>query len=164
MERELPAPADFGTDVIGVTEGQPMSLRLRLESVVEGILVTGDIRAEAVGACVRCLDPVTTDVEARMQELFAYADRAEHHRAVGASDDESDEHIIVDGLINLEPVLRDVVVPTLPFTPVCRADCLGLCVDCGARMEDDPGHVHEVVDPRWAALTALATETETTDN
>lgn len=164
VERELPAPADFGTDVIAVPEGDLLTLHARLESVVEGVLVTGTVSATAVGACVRCLDPVSTSVEAPFQELFAYADRAAHHREVGAVEDETEEHVIVDGVIDLEPLLRDAVVPTLPFQPVCREDCLGLCAQCGVRMEDDPGHEHEMIDPRWAALAELASEPDSTDN
>ena len=164
MEREIPALADFGTDIISVPEGRPLALSARLESVVEGVLVTGSVRATAVGACVRCLDPVSTDVEATFQELFAYADRAAHHREVGASDEETEDHVMVDGVIHLEPLLRDAVVPALPFKPVCREDCPGLCAQCGARLEDDPGHEHDVTDPRWSALAELASEPDSTDN
>jgi len=53
-------------------------------------------------------------------------------------------------------VLRDAVVPALPFQPVCRDDCPGLCSECGARLADDPDHHHDVIDPRWSALSALS--------
>jgi hypothetical protein len=57
---------------------------------------------------------------------------------------------------DLEPLLRDSVVLALPFQPLCQDDCPGLCVECGARLADDPGHQHEeAVDPRWAALQEL---------
>lgn len=156
LHRTVEAPADLGTDVISVSQGQPMELELRLESVVEGVLVTGSVRSTAVGACVRCLDPVSLPVDVSFQELFAYADRAAHHREVGADDDETEEYQIVDGLVDLERVLRDSVVPALPFQPVCREDCGGLCPECGVRLDDHPDHQHEVIDPRWAALQALA--------
>ena len=160
LQRTIEAPADFGTDVIAVPQGSPVELDLRLESVVEGVLVTGSARATATGACVRCLDPVDLRVGATFQELFAYADRAAHHREVGADDDETEEHTLEGDLFDLETVLRDAVVPSLPFQPVCRADCPGLCSECGAHLADDPGHHHEVIDPRWSALQALATDTE----
>src|SRR5579875_3316970 len=57
-ELQVAAPEHFGTDVISVPEGQQMTLRLRLESVMEGVLVTGTVEATATGACVRCLEPV----------------------------------------------------------------------------------------------------------
>ncbi|MDR6864282.1 YceD family protein [Phycicoccus sp. 3266] len=160
VQRTAEAPADLGTDVIGVPQGDPVELDLRLESVVEGVLVTGSATATATGACVRCLDPVAVPVDVRFQELFAYADRAAHHREVGAGDDETEEYTLEGDLFDLEPVLRDAVVPSLPFQPVCREDCPGLCSECGARLADDPDHHHEVIDPRWSALQALSADTE----
>lgn len=150
------APADFGTDVLAVPQDQTMDLRVRMESVHEGVLVTGTVSATAVGACVRCLDEIDQRVDASFQELFVWPDRAKHHREVDAESDEDEEYLIEDELIDLEPVLRDAVLPSLPFQPVCRDDCPGLCSQCGARLEDDPEHHHEQIDPRWAALEALA--------
>jgi len=136
--RTVPAPEDLGTDVIAIAPGRPLELTVRMESVMEGVLVTGSARGAATGACVRCLDPVTEEVEAGFQELFAYADRAAHHHEVVA-DDEDDEVRVLDGdLIDLEPVIRDAVVPALPFQPVCREDCPGLCPECGAHLAEDP--------------------------
>jgi len=61
----------------------------------------------------------------------------------------------------LEQVIVDSVVLNLPFTPICSADCLGLCPECGAKMNEDPDHQHEApVDSRWSALEKLAQERE----
>src|SRR6478735_6902229 len=159
LSRTVEAPADLGSDVIAVQPGQPVELELRMESVMEGVLVTGSARATATGACVRCLDPVSEELDVTFQELFAYADRAQHHHEVASADDDDDELVLVGDLLDLEPVLRDAVVPALPFQPVCREDCPGLCSECGAKLADDPDHHHEVLDPRWAALSALSPET-----
>src|SRR5688572_9971805 len=75
VQRTVEAPVNLGTDIIAVPEGQLIELDLHLESVVEGVLVTGSARATANGACVRCLDPVDHKVDVAFQELFAYADR-----------------------------------------------------------------------------------------
>lgn len=155
VDRRVQAPEDLGTDVVSVPAGSPMDLAVRLESVTEGVLVSGSVSATASGACVRCLDPVSLPVAATFQELFAYAERAAHHREVDVDADEADEYVLVDELIDLEPVLRDTVVPALPFQPVCRADCPGLCPDCGAALAGDPDHRHEQIDPRWAVLRSL---------
>jgi uncharacterized protein len=55
-------------------------------------------------------------------------------------------------------VLYDTLVPALPFQPLCRNDCPGLCSECGARLADDRSHTHETADPRWAELAALQGE------
>ena len=146
-----PAPADLGTEVIGVPEGSDLDLDLRVEAVMEGVLVTGTVRARAAGECVRCLDAVEQDVVAELQELYVYPGRAPE-----GDDEDDDLRELQDELIDLEPAVRDALVPALPFQPVCSADCPGLCSECGARLADDPGHAHDRSDPRWAALAGLA--------
>ncbi len=155
ITRTVEAPDTIGTDIIAIPAGSPLELDVRLESVVEGVLVSGSVRATATGACVRCLEPATYPVDAAFQELFAYPDRAAHHHEVGVSEDDDEVHQLEGDLIDLETVLRDAVVPALPFQPVCREDCPGLCSECGAQLADDPEHHHDDVDPRWAALSGL---------
>lgn len=165
--RRVELAEGLGTEVIAVPAGSPVELAVRLESVSEGVLVSGTVNATAFGACVRCLEPVTSPVTATFQELFAYTDRAAHHREVAgedagsASGDAGEEYELVGDLVDLEPVLRDAVVPTLPFTPLCRADCPGLCPQCGTPLAEDPDHTHDELDPRWAALRSLQTDTPT---
>ena len=155
VSRQVPAPAGMGTDVIGFTEAAPLWLDLRLESVMEGVLVTGTVRGSATGECIRCLTDLEQDVEVEMTELFAYPGKQPPEDA-----DEDDVREIEGDLIDFEPALRDAVVPALPFQPVCRDDCPGLCSECGARLADDPDHHHDVVDPRWAALQGLSRAAE----
>ncbi|MFF8833654.1 YceD family protein [Streptomyces sp. NPDC015131] len=160
ISRTVEAPADLGIDgVIGVPQGSPVELDLRLESVMEGVLVTGTARASAEGECVRCLEPLRQDVAADFQEMFSYPDIDDRGRHAASGDDaEEDEDIIPleDGMFDLEPVLRDAAVLALPMQPVCREDCAGLCAECGANLNDDPDHHHDAVDMRWAALQGLA--------
>ncbi len=141
---DIIVPETFGNAVIAVREGSELSVDVRLESLHDGILVSADVDGEAVGECVRCLIEVTQPVEVDIQELFAY------------SHDEAFDYEVHEESIDLEPVVRDAVVLSLPFQPVCQEDCLGLCPQCGVRLLDDPGHEHEApVDPRWAALAGL---------
>ncbi|MBA9007125.1 MULTISPECIES: YceD family protein [Thermomonospora] len=155
LTRTVPAPADLGVEMVGVPEGADIELDLRLESVMEGVLVTGTARMPLTGECARCLDPLEEDFEADFQELFVYPDT----RSGGEA--EEDERRIEGDLIDLEPVLRDTVVLALPLSPLCRDDCPGLCPDCGVRLADaEPGHHHDTVDPRWAALRDLTDQRE----
>jgi uncharacterized protein len=155
VSRTVPAPADLGIEVLRVPEGSPVELDLRLEAVMEGVLVTGTAHASLAGECVRCLEPITDEVDVRFQELYVYEDHA-------LPEEEDDEvSTLQDDLVDLEPLLRDAVVLALPFQPLCRDDCPGLCPDCGVRLAGDPDHAHEAaIYPRWAALADLNTQTE----
>lgn len=158
VSRKVPAPADLGIDVLSVAEGAPVELDLRLEAVMEGVLVTGTANAVVEGECARCLAPIRDDVEVTLQELFVYDDAG----GEDAPDGEDDEVSKLRGdLLDLEQPLRDAVVLALPFQPLCREDCPGLCPECGARLADEPDHTHDAaVDPRWAKLTELGMNTE----
>lgn len=149
LHRRAPTVATLGVPgVIAVPEGAEVELDLLLESVVEGVLVTGTASAPATGACSRCLDPVTETVEVELTELFAYPDSTTE-----ATTEEDEVSRLVDDRIDLAPIVRDAIVLALPQVPLCSEDCRGLCPDCGGKWGDlEPGHGHETIDPRWAAL------------
>ena len=148
LDRTVPAPEEWKVELIGVPAGADVRLRLRLESVMEGVLVSGEIEAPLVGSCARCLEPIEDTLTLDVQELYAYEGSTTEETS------EEDEVRLVEGdFLDLEPLVRDTVVLSLPLSPVCDEDCSGLCVDCGQRLDDLPAdHAHEITDPRWAGL------------
>ena len=150
--RVVPAPEHLGTELLGVPAGAEVELDLRLESVVEGVLVSGRATAVLRGECGRCLDPVTDTLTVPLQELYAYE---------GSELGDDDAASMIGDLLDLEPALRDAVVLALPLTPLCDPDCAGLCAGCGERLDELPDdHGHTAPDPRWGALAALRTPTQ----
>lgn len=150
------APADLGVEMIGVPEGSDLNLELRLESVSEGVLVSGSVSGTVVGECGRCLREITDSIDVPIQELYAYPDSA-----TDETTDEDEVGRMRGDLIDLEPAVRDAVVLTLPTNPLCRPDCPGLCPDCGVHVDELPAdHSHELADPRWAALRNLSKSEE----
>lgn len=142
----VPAPAELGYDVIAVPQDSDVDLALRMEAVVEGVLVTGTALAEVRGQCSRCLEPIEGDQPFELQELYFYP----------GNEVEEDESLVVDETVDLEEALRDAVVLELPFSPLCDPDCPGLCPDCGFNLNEDPVHGHtDTVDPRWGKLAQL---------
>ena len=155
----LPAPAGWGVEMIGVPEGAPVQLHLRLESVMEGVLVSGEVDVPVAGQCARCLEPVTDTLELDVQELYAYAGSTTEETS-----DEDEVRLVEGERIDLEPMVRDTVVLALPLSPTCTEDCAGLCAGCGQRLDDLPAdHSHELVDPRWAGLAGRFTTGAVTD-
>jgi uncharacterized protein len=156
VERSAPAPAGLGVAMARVPEGSPIELDLRLESVLEGVLVSGTADLQISAECSRCLEPFDWHEEVDLTELFRYP-ATDARGVIVEEEDESEDPLPVldDDLIDLQPVLRDAVVLDLPLAPLCSEECLGLCPQCGVRLADDPQHAHETTDPRWAALAAL---------
>ena len=55
-----------------IAAGSELVLDLRLESVMEGVLVSGTVDATMSGECGRCLDPVSAPLQVDIQELYSY--------------------------------------------------------------------------------------------
>jgi uncharacterized protein len=142
--------------MVGVPEGTDLSLDLSLQSVSEGVYVSGTVSGAVQGECGRCLRQIDDSVVVTIQELYAYANSTTDETT------EEDEVGRMQGdLIDLEPALRDAVVLALPTNPLCREDCPGLCTDCGVHWDELPAdHSHQQIDPRWAGLTQLTRKEE----
>jgi uncharacterized protein len=149
-ELDIQLDSPIGIDVIAVPVGI-LELDLRLESVAEGILATGEFDVVAKGECIRCLDPIELELSRNFQELYAYAPNSDD------PDELEEDQLLMDGeVMNLELPIRDAIVLALPINPVCDEECQGLCPECGVKWAELPGdHAHEVVDARWAQLQGL---------
>ncbi|WP_394214217.1 YceD family protein [Brachybacterium vulturis] len=154
IERTVPAPPrEAGGVAMQVREGEDIAVEAELESVVEGIYAHGTVTAHLKGECSRCLDPVEQDVTARLDELFMFPEKVK-------ADEKEDTALLEADEVNLGPLVRDALAMEADERPLCREDCPGLCAQCGFRMEEDPDHHHDVVDPRFAALQGLLDDTQ----
>jgi uncharacterized protein len=144
----IEAPLSDVRNALGRLTDEPVKGRLRAESVVEGILVTGRVQAQAGFDCARCLKPVPATLEVELCELYT---------APGHEAPPEEESYRVEGLeIDLEPMLRDAVALAMPLKPVCSEDCKGICATCGKDLNTGGcGCSEEELDPRWAALSDL---------
>jgi len=138
----------LGTELATVPPDRPIDGDLLLESVVEGILASGRLSGSMRMRCARCLKEFDRPFEVEVSELF-----------VKAPDPEADDYPLEpDGGLDPEQMVRDAVGLELPFSPLCRPDCRGLCPICGGdrNLDECPGHVE--TDPRWTALEGLFTD------
>ena len=139
---------DLATPVAWVPGDRPVTVDVEIESVVEGLLVTGTVSATAVVRCVRCLRQFDQELEVEVRELFALDP---------GQDEDEGYAVLPDDRLPLDTMARDALVLAFPAFPLHRPDCAGLCPVCGAdRNTIDCGHGGtERLDPRWAALAGL---------
>ncbi|WOQ70523.1 YceD family protein [Microbacterium limosum] len=141
VELDVPLKEKWGEALVAVEPGESIHVFARLESVHEGILATAEVDAQYRGVCGRCLTDISAPVEVEFQELFAYPGQ------------ETSDLEVQDDHVDLETPVRDAIVLTLPFQPVCRPDCPGLDPATGEPMADGSGTEPRAdLDPRWAAL------------
>jgi uncharacterized protein len=140
-ELDIPTPEKWGEGLLSIAAAEVLEIDVRLESVHEGILVSGTVDTTATGVCGRCLIDITEPVEVEFQELFAYPG------------EEANDFEVQDDHVDLENLVRDAIVLSLPFQPVCQPDCLGLDPVTGEKLTESAGDTEQTpADPRWAAL------------
>ncbi len=160
-ELDIEAPTRIGVPLIAVPEGDVIEADIRLESVTEGVLLSAEIYAVAIGECIRCLESVEVVIDRKIQELYRYEPTNEKGRKKRRDDEDidldiDDELQMQGDLMNLEIPIIDAIILTLPVNPLCSEECLGLCPDCGEKWASLPeDHAHEVIDARWSGLENL---------
>jgi DUF177 domain-containing protein len=137
---------DLATELAGLNEDTPVTGELVLESLIEGIVATGTIEGSLSLRCARCLKEFEQGFSVDLQEFF-----------VPFPHEDSDEYPLdPDGFLEPDQMVRDVIGVELPFAPVCRPDCRGLCSRCGGDLNLGECTCKEPeIDPRWDGLEAL---------
>ncbi|MEY4530889.1 MAG: hypothetical protein RLZZ156_1610 [Deinococcota bacterium] len=94
--------------------------------------LAGTIRATLNLDCGRCLDPVSYDLEARLESLLRFDSKIETPTRLV----DNDEEVIVFGnpIIDLTALFAEALSLEIPAMVKCKSKCKGLCVDCGANL------------------------------
>ena len=131
--------------------GSTGDVDLVIESLSDGVTVTGTVGFRWIGSCRRCLDETSGSGSADISEVF--------------KDHPDDEQLlaIAGDTVDLTPVIREAVLLALPLAPLCRDDCAGPDPDhFPVTTADDDGEAP--TDPRWAALAELEFDTDRTES
>lgn len=162
VDADFPAPDGIGDTICGVKEGAPVHVSGSFDSIVDGLIFNGHVRAPLHAECVRCLTPISRDLDLDVVAFFPYTPPEEKYHGkeefvVGEDEEAGEEYPLAEGgaFADLEALLRDELVDALPVKPLCRPDCKGLCPQCGINLNEHPDHHHEVTDFRWSALEEI---------
>ena len=120
-------------------------VKVRLESFSGGLRAKGRVEAPWHGVCRRCSAPVLGMSSVNVNERFV------DERLPG----DEETYLIEHSFVDLTQMAHDAILLDLPLAPLCRSDCLGLCVYCGTDLNDATCECQAPIDPRWATLDGL---------
>ena len=119
---------------------------VKIDRTPQGLVVQGNFAGETTLECVRCLKDFGFRLTWELTELYAFKKE---------SMSESELIIPDSAQIDLAPLLREYAILELPIKPLCKPDCMGLCIECGQDLNlKDCGHSQEDDSP-FAALKKL---------
>ena len=179
IDATFPAPSGIGDEIVGVDEGADVSVVGSFDSIVDGLILNARISAPVHAECTRCLKPIDEDWPVDVTVFFPYESGQDKANGKGGKSKKDDEIDIIAGedesedtypllengaFADIEAMIRDTLVESLPLQPLCRPDCRGLCSQCGADLNEDPDHHHDVTDIRFAGLAGLKAQLEAEQN
>lgn len=121
-----------------------IGVALVLESMNDGIVVSGAVRAPWATICRRCLTDIDGVAVVAVDERYQ----------IELTDEEA--YPIEHNQLDLAPMVRELALIELDAEQVCRPDCAGLCPVCGIDRNSATCDCDITVkDDRWAALDGL---------
>lgn len=146
-------------EVEGMTVTAPVRGTLIASSTGRVLLLEGTVDTEVEMACYRCGAIYRQPVHAEFQEDFVVQPPVAHGQALKIEEEEAPEsRLFIPGTIdlNLDELLRQSILVSLPLKPLCADDCAGLCPTCGHRLAEGPcGCAPEATNPQMAVLQQL---------
>ena len=134
-----------------VPQNAEVAIDAVIESIPDGVVVTGVVTAPWEGICRRCLKEVSGELTADVREIFE----------TNPTDD-GETWPLTGDQVDLQDLVRETVLLSLPLAPLCADDCLGPAPDRfppvlpdGEEHAADEAPGDEPRDPRWAKLDAL---------
>lgn len=133
---------------------QPVHIKGQVKKINEDLYqVTGKLKTEATYICSRCLSEFAMPLSAQWDLSFTQNPQA------AVESKEKEIRLIEGDEIPLFPLIREALLLEIPYIPICRVDCKGLCQTCGAnRNETDCQCEGEMIDPRWSKLQQFLEE------
>ncbi|KFI68208.1 YceD family protein [Bifidobacterium magnum] len=169
IDAVFPAPEGIGDAIVGIDAGADVHVTGHFDSIVDGLIFMGTLSAPAHMVCARCDKDISQTLSEQVTAFFPFEDKSakpgkndEEVDIIAGEEEAEDVYPLLDNgaFANIEPLIRDTFVTTLPLQPLCKPDCKGLCSQCGADLNETPDHSHDIPDIRFAALADFKAKLE----
>lgn len=154
-----PGEIDYDSKITQTSDLHAQGVAELISRSLGEIRVKGQLKVTVNGSCDRCLEPAAIPIDNAFDLVYVPADESR-----GGGEKEIDEAAIEVGFyegaaLNLNDVLREVVLLALPMQLTCSEDCKGICSVCGQnRNQGNCDCKPEPLDDRWSKLKSLRAE------
>jgi uncharacterized protein len=120
------------------------------------VFVNGHIDTRVQVECDRCLKPVELPVNADFKLEYISDSDYESSQMAELTEDAMLVSVFDGAALDVDEIVKEQILLTVPTRMLCREDCKGICPDCGTdRNTGECDCVTNDIDPRWAALKKL---------
>ena len=149
-------PGEIDLETAGVELASEVNVRGEARKNEAGVEVKGTANGALEIDCTRCLKAVATPFDIEFDVSFISPEHASSAKEIQLNQADLGADVFGGEELDLNELVREQILLSLPEQTLCREDCEGLCQNCGADLnEGDCGCGDEDIDPRWAALKGL---------
>ena len=132
----------IGREDLQLEENDPgirdaLALTATLCAEESNVLVEGELNGLLLHECVRCLEEFVAPAEVSFRAVYADPSRGRSKRPESGAKpgdsgrEETDCYPMTEQRIELQAMLREQLILSIPMQPLCSEDCQGLCQVCG---------------------------------
>jgi uncharacterized protein len=147
-------PEALELEAEGVAFENPIRVELLVSKNQDQLICQGQVTASAKLECSRCLAGYGYTITSELNFVVDLAGGSEEARS------EEEGYFVVDpssASFEIDHLVREVIILSLPLKPLCSEDCKGLCPVCGIGLNSSQCKcVREESDPRWDQLKGLS--------
>jgi uncharacterized protein len=137
----------------------PVVVSGKVRSSGAEVFVTGNVKANLLLECDRCLRQLDLPVNTDFELEYITGPQYETGYAAELSEDELAVSVFDGEAIDIDEVVKEQVLLSVPVRALCTPECKGICSECGADLNlGDCGCQTKEIDPRWAALKNLKSD------
>ena len=111
----------------------PLSALIKIQLVGKKVSLEGSISTSLLLQCDRCLEPYSWDLSKDFR-IFLSLSPFQGGVDVELFEDDLNLEFIQGNFLELEQVLKEQIILSLPMKTLCSADCRGLCATCGSNL------------------------------
>ncbi len=114
---------------------EPMECEVEFFRDEKSVHIKGEINAKVVLTCVKCLDDINSDIQKEFSTILfntpEFSTQMEERELTAES---INEEFLKDGILDLEDVVVEELLLSIPDYPRCNENCKGLCQECGTNL------------------------------
>ena len=154
-DEEVPSMMSYlaSLSISDVTFEQPLHTETSLAKIGPSVFLKGNVKTSLRLSCVRCLNDFSFPISSSFDLTLSPLKKAPKEEEVELKEEDLESNFFEGGELHLSEIACEQVFLDIPYKPLCREDCRGLCPVCGKDLNLSTCHC--VPDESESAFSAL---------
>lgn len=123
--------SDLGIETDDFDIKEPIHIEGKVTKFGKTLYVKGHLLAKMTMTCSRCIESFSFTLDSEIDATYVPLENESLEEEKELDQSDLDILFYKDDRLDLQEIIRDHIVLSIPLQPLCKPDCLGLCQNCG---------------------------------